>query len=176
MRRRASRSKRYLFVCGTQVLLDDAGHCVQRNDVALAGLFHKLGYRGTTTLPLSFGENNACVGYGLANPIKALNTCSNDERSAPCRWLWRRGYRLQGYQHSLAYASERPQGRHVSTAILNRPKSISLNIPMSNAACCLRKSLQRGPLMLCLYGARLVDDMHTAEVKPQRRRPCCSIC
>lgn len=35
----------------------------QRNDVALMGLNHKMGWRGTTNTALSFGENGQCTGY-----------------------------------------------------------------------------------------------------------------
>ncbi len=46
----------------------------------LAGLLHKMGYRGTTSTVLSFGENEQCTGYligeagsGLKYMFKMMN-------------------------------------------------------------------------------------------------------
>ncbi len=52
----------------------------EHNDVQLAGLFHKMGYRGTTSTVLSFGEHEQCQGYligeagsGLKYMFKMMN-------------------------------------------------------------------------------------------------------
>jgi butyryl-CoA dehydrogenase len=42
--------------------VNDDGSLGARNDVALAGLIHKMGWRGTTSTMLSFGEHGKCVG------------------------------------------------------------------------------------------------------------------
>jgi butyryl-CoA dehydrogenase len=60
-------------------MVDTAGHLTGvRNDVALAGLNHKLGWRGTTNTPLNFGEGKCpvdgqagAVGYLSASHMKA---------------------------------------------------------------------------------------------------------
>lgn len=56
------------------------GSIGESNDVQLAGLLHKMGYRGTTSTVLSFGENDACLGYligeaghGLKYMFKMMN-------------------------------------------------------------------------------------------------------
>ena len=43
-----------------------------RNDVALAGLFHKMGGRGQTSTALNFGENDGAVGYLVGEENKGL--------------------------------------------------------------------------------------------------------
>ena len=43
--------------------LDENGEPGVKNDVTLAGLIHKLGYRGTTSTALTFGENDDCQGF-----------------------------------------------------------------------------------------------------------------
>ena len=56
----------------------------ERNDVALAGLNHKLGYRGTTNTLLNFGEGRfpragprrGAIGYLVGRPAKACAACS----------------------------------------------------------------------------------------------------
>lgn len=52
-------------------LVNGDGTPGRRNDVALAGLLHKMGWRNTTSTVLSFGENGGAVGYllGKANTI-----------------------------------------------------------------------------------------------------------
>ena len=67
--------------------LDDDGNPDARNDVILAGLIHKLGYRGTTSTALTFGDGDDCHGYLVGEPhqgmpamftmiIRACVTCS----------------------------------------------------------------------------------------------------
>ncbi|MBS3803637.1 MAG: acyl-CoA dehydrogenase, partial [Oleiphilaceae bacterium] len=53
-------------------LSDDDGHLTERNGVALAGLFHKLGYRGTTSTALSFGDDAPCLGYLVGEAHQGL--------------------------------------------------------------------------------------------------------
>jgi butyryl-CoA dehydrogenase len=43
-------------------LVDGEGNPTERNGVSLAGLIHKLGYRGTTSTALSFGDDAPCHG------------------------------------------------------------------------------------------------------------------
>ena len=44
----------------------------ERNDVNLAGLLHKMGYRGTTSTVLNFGEKDNCHGYLIGEAGKGL--------------------------------------------------------------------------------------------------------
>ena len=50
-------------------LVNDDGSLGKRNDVVLAGLFHKMGWRGTTSTALNFGDNGDCVGYLVGKPF-----------------------------------------------------------------------------------------------------------
>ena len=43
------------------------------NDVNVAGLYHKLGYRGAPIAQLSMGENDDCRGYLVGEPHKGLS-------------------------------------------------------------------------------------------------------
>ena len=54
-------------------LVNDDGSLGQRNDVLLAGLFHKMGWRGTTSTALNFGDNGDCVGYLVGKPHHGLS-------------------------------------------------------------------------------------------------------
>ena len=46
-----------------KILVNEDGSLGERNDVNLAGLIHKMGWRGTTSTMLNFGEKEGAVGY-----------------------------------------------------------------------------------------------------------------
>lgn len=56
-------------------LVSDDGSAGARNDVALAGLLHKMGSRNTTSTVLNFGEKEGAIGYligGLGNGLACM--------------------------------------------------------------------------------------------------------
>ncbi|MDC6726293.1 hypothetical protein OEZ75_26995, partial [Leclercia adecarboxylata] len=93
-------------------LVNDDGSLGERNDVLLAGLFHKMGWRGTTSTALNFGDNGNCVGYLVGKPHQGLSCMfqmMNEARIGVGMGAVMLGY--AGYLYSLEYARERPQGR-----------------------------------------------------------------
>ena len=84
-----------------------------RNDVQLAGLNHKMGYRGITNCALNFGEAGDCVGELVGEANRGLNymfQMMNEARIGVGLGAVALGQ--AGYQASLDYARDRPQGRH----------------------------------------------------------------
>jgi hypothetical protein len=87
--------------------------------VALAGLNHKCGWRGTTNTLLNFGEGKypvrgeaGAVGYLVGQPGKGLHCMfhmMNEARIGVGLAATMLG--MAGYQASLDYAKNRPQGR-----------------------------------------------------------------
>ena len=144
-------------------LLDENGKPDQRNDVALAGLFHKLGYRGTTSTALNFGEKDNCVGYLIGQEHQGLRymfQMMNEARLGVGMGAASIAYR--GYQHSLEYAKDRPQGRHASE---RDGESAQVNIIEHTDVrrmLLAQKAYSEGALSLCFYGAGLIDDVHSA--------------
>ncbi|WP_376692462.1 acyl-CoA dehydrogenase [Wenzhouxiangella sp. EGI_FJ10409] len=142
--------------------LDVDGNPAERNGIALAGLIHKLGYRGTTSTALSFGDDAPCHGYLVGEPhqgLKYMFQMMNEARLGVGFGATAIGYR--GYLHSLGYARERLQGRPPS----NKDPA-SAPVPLIDHVDVRRmllaqKSWVEGALALCLYGARLVDDSQT---------------
>ncbi|MGV2481226.1 UNVERIFIED_CONTAM: acyl-CoA dehydrogenase, partial [Salmonella enterica subsp. enterica serovar Weltevreden] len=51
--------------------VNDDGSLGERNGVRLAGLNHKMGYRGTVNTVLNFGET-PCTGYLVGQPNQGL--------------------------------------------------------------------------------------------------------
>lgn len=151
-------------------LVNDDGTLGARNDVHLAGLFHKMGYRSSISTAMNFGENEGAVGYLIGEPGKGLSYMfhmMNEARIAVGTGAAVLAY--AGYLESLDYARSRPQGR----APENRDPRSPM-IPISQHADVKRmllsqKAIAEAAVALCLYAARLVDDMHTHPDEQARR-------
>ena len=144
-----------------------------RNDVALAGLNHKLGWRGTTNTLLNFGEGKfpvdgkaGAVGYLVGKPgegLRCMFHMMNEARIGVGMAATMLG--MAGYQASLDYAKNRPQGRAMGPAGKDAAAPQIRIIEHADVKRMLlaQKSYCEGALALELYCARLVDEQHTAE-------------
>jgi len=145
-----------------KIMVNNDGTLGQPNDVALAGLFHKMGGHAITSTALSFGENEGAVGYLVGQQNKGLTYMFHMMNEA--RLFVGMGatvMALAGYQYSLNYAKERPQGRLMAE---KNPASAPVNIiEHSDVKRMLlaQKAYAEGALALCLFGARLHDDEKT---------------
>jgi butyryl-CoA dehydrogenase len=134
-----------------------------RNGVALAGLIHKMGYRGTTSTMLNFGEATPCVGYLVGAPHHGLEYMfhmMNEARIGVGLGATMLGY--AGYLYSLDYARNRPQGRHPGAKDPDQPPLRLVEHADIRRMLLMQKAYVEGSLALCLTAARLVDDQHTA--------------
>lgn len=144
--------------------LDKHGNPAQKNDVVLAGLLHKLGYRGTTSTALSFGENDDCHGYLVGEPHQGLRymfMMMNEARLGVGFGAAMIAYR--GYRYSLGYAKERTQGRSLDKPKPTDKASAIIHHGDVKRMLLAQKAYAEGAMSLCLYGASLVDDLHTLE-------------
>ncbi|MFJ4373247.1 acyl-CoA dehydrogenase [Pseudomonas japonica] len=154
-----------------KVLLDENGQPGARNDVVLAGLLHKLGYRNTTSTVLAFGEREGAVGYlvgeanqGLAYMFQMMNEARiGVGLGAAC-------LAYQSYIHALAYARERPQGRLASCKDPQTPQVRIVEHADVRRMLLMQKVYAEGSLALCLYASSLVEDSHSAPEPGQRQR------
>ena len=149
--------------------VDENGQVGERNDVALAGLIHKMGWRGTTSTMLSFGEKGQCVGELVGEEHKGL-ACMfqmmNEARIGVGMGAVMYGYR--GYLASLAYARDRPQGRKPGNKNPQDPQVPLVEHADIRRMLLAQKAYVEGALSLGLYAARLVDDQRTGETEQQR--------
>ena len=144
-----------------------------RNDVALAGLNHKLGWRGTTNTLLNFGEGKypvdgqaGAVGYLVGKPHEGLRCMfhmMNEARIGVGMAATMLG--MAGYHASLDYAKNRPQGRPMGPGgkDASAPQIRIIEHADVRRMLLAQKSYCEGALALELYCARLVDEQHTAE-------------
>lgn len=162
-----------LFIVPKQ-MVDASGELSgERNDVVLAGLNHKLGYRGTTNCLLNFGEGRftpggraGAVGYLVGRPgegLKCMFHMMNEARIGVGLGAVMLGY--AGYEASLDYARQRPQGRPMTAAGKDAASPQRPIIEHADVKRMLlaQKSYVEGGLALALFCARLVDELHTAE-------------
>ncbi|MFM8345197.1 MAG: acyl-CoA dehydrogenase, partial [Betaproteobacteria bacterium] len=174
----------------------------ERNDVALAGLNHKCGWRGTTNTLLNFGEGRfrprhgagagldgqgaGAVGYLVGRPgegLRCMFHMMNEARIGVGMAAAMLG--MAGYEASLAYARQRPQGRPVAgagdsaqaasagAAAKVVKDATQPQVPIIEHADVKRmllaqKAYCEGALALELYCARLVDELHTGS--PEARQ------
>jgi butyryl-CoA dehydrogenase len=158
-----------LFLVPKYLLADD-GTAGPRNDVALTGVNHKMGYRGTVNTVLNFGEGTAqpdgapgAVGYlvGRENAgLAAMFHMMNEARIAVGAGAAALGY--TGYLHALAYARERPQGRLPGDKDPDAPPVPIVEHADVRRMLLAAKSYAEGGLALTLFAARLVDDAASA--------------
>ena len=164
-------------------LVDEHGELTGvRNDVALAGLNHKLGWRGTTNTLLNFGEGkypvsstgagpavSGAVGYLVGKPHEGLRCMfhmMNEARIGVGMAATMLG--MAGYYASLNYAKARPQGRPMGVGGKDplQPQIRIIEHADVKRMLLAQKSYCEGALALELYCARLVDEQHTAAAEP----------
>ena len=142
-----------------KILTAEDGSLAQANDVKLVGLLHKMGYRGTTSTVLQFGENEQCQGFLIGEEnqgLKYMFKMMNEARIGVGTGAAMIGYR--GYLESLDYAKNRPQGRAVSSKDpMSKPLNIIEHTDVKRMLLA-QKCFVEGSLALCLLAARLVDE------------------
>jgi alkylation response protein AidB-like acyl-CoA dehydrogenase len=136
----------------------------ERNDVSLAGLNHKLGYRGTTNALLNFGEKGGATGYLVGNPgegLRCMFHMMNEARIGVGLGATMLG--AAGYEASLAYAKQRTQGRPIGAGGKDAAAPPVRLIEHADIRRMLlaQKAIVEGGMALALYCARLVDEQRT---------------
>ncbi len=160
-----------LFIVPKKLVDADGQLTGERNDVALAGLNHKCGWRGTTNTLLNFGEGkypvrggSGAIGYLVGQPGRGLQCMfhmMNEARIGVGLAATMLG--MAGYHASLEYAKNRPQGRPVPAGGKDAAAPQVRIIEHADVKRMLlaQKSYCEGALALELYCARLVDEQHT---------------
>jgi butyryl-CoA dehydrogenase len=151
-------------------LVNEDGSIGARNDVSLAGLLHKMGWRNTTSTVLSFGERGGAVGTlvgeagkGLAHMFQMMNEARIGIGLCAAAIAYR------AYLMTLDYARERPQGRLPSCKDPLSPQVKLIEHADVRRMLLAQKSYAEGALAMCLYGSSLFEDQHT-HPDPQARR------
>ncbi len=162
-----------LFIVPKKMVNEQAQLTGERNDVALAGLNHKLGWRGTTNTLLNFGEGKfspggqaGAVGYLVGKPgegLRCMFHMMNKARIGVGTAATMLG--LAGYYASLDYAKNRPQGRILGASgkDASQPQVRIIEHADVKRMLLAQKSYCEGALALELYCARMVDEEMTGD-------------
>ncbi|MFI5776888.1 acyl-CoA dehydrogenase [Nocardia sp. NPDC051570] len=158
-----------LFIVPKYLVAED-GSLGERNDVVLAGINHKMGWRGTVNTAPVFGDGAftpggapGAVGYLVGEPNRGLAYMfhmMNEARLGVGLAATALGY--TGYLKSLDYARGRPQGRPITVKGQDTPQIPIVRHPDVRRMLLAQKSYAEGALALQLYCATLVDQQRSA--------------
>jgi alkylation response protein AidB-like acyl-CoA dehydrogenase len=156
-----------LFLVPKRLVAAD-GSLGERNDVACAGLEHKLGIHGSPTAVMKFGEKEGAVGYLVGEENRGLNTMFVMMNAA------RLAVGIQGVavaeratQLAARYAVERRQGRTLGSK--SAAMAPIVEHPDVRRQLLTMKALTRAARAICLATAAETDVSHHAETVPERR-------
>ena len=148
----------------------DANGARVSNGVVLGGLIHKMGWRGTTSTILNFGEHEACIGELVGEAHRGLGymfQMMNEARIGVGRAGTAMGY--AAYRHALEYARTRRQGRLPGEKDPARPPVAIIEHPDVRRMLLAQKTIVEGALSLILECARIVDEEQTTTDDATRR-------
>ena len=172
-----------LFIVPKKLVDSDGELTGERNDVALAGLNHKLGYRGIPNTLLNFGEGKYPVRRRTAGRRRlprrpagrgpALHV-PHDERGAHRASASAR--RCSASPATRPRSTTRRAGRRAGRSGAGGKDAAQPQVPIIEHADVKRmllaqKSYCEGALALELYCARLVDELHTGDAARRPTRP-----
>jgi len=151
--------------------VNDDGSIGESNNIALAGLNHKMGHKGTTNCLLNFGESGESIGYLVGGENQGLSNMfhmMNEARVAVGMAATVIG--LGGYLYSLDYARNRPQGRHLSNKDPESPMVMISEHADVKRMLMTQKAFVEGAQSLILYAARLLDEQASSESEDEKVR------
>jgi len=131
---------------------------LEPNDVVLAGIYHKLGYRGCPITQLSIGENNDCRAWLVGEPhlgLRYMFQMMNEARLDV--GMSAAGIASAAYYASLEYAKERPQGRKLSSKDPAQPQVPIVEHADIKRLLLFQRSMFEGALSLILKCAVYAD-------------------
>jgi alkylation response protein AidB-like acyl-CoA dehydrogenase len=143
---------------------------LESNDVTVATVYHKLGYRGCPITQLSLGENDDCRGYLVGEPHQGLSYMFQMMNEA------RIGVGMQAtaiasaaYYASLEYARERPQGRKPSSKDPASPQIPIIEHADIRRMLLFQRAVTEGSLSVILQCAMYADLARTEDADKKVR-------
>lgn len=143
-------------------LLNEDGSRGARNDVALAGLLHKMGCRNATSTVLDFGEKEGARGDligGEGQGLACMFQMMNEARIGV--GIGAAAVALRAYLYALDYAKQRPQGRLPSNKNPASKQVMLIEHADVRRLLLAQKAYGEGALALSLYAASLFEDERT---------------
>jgi butyryl-CoA dehydrogenase len=147
------------------------GETLVENDIEVAGVIHKIGWRGLPSLALAYGGSDNCRGWLVGEPHRGISYMFQMMNEARLMVGMNAAATASvAFHESLEYAKSRPQGRSYE----NRDPR-SAQVPIIEHADVRRmllrqKAIAWGSLGLLGYTARLTDLSEHAATEAERHR------
>jgi alkylation response protein AidB-like acyl-CoA dehydrogenase len=137
---------------------------LQDNDVITAGVYHKMGYKGSPIAHLMVGSNDNTLGYLVGEPHKGLSymfQMMNEARIGVGMNAAAIG--TAAFYASLEYAKERPQGRLISDKDITKPQIQIIRHADVKRMLLFQKAVVEGSLSLLTQCSMYADLAHVTE-------------
>ncbi len=141
------------------------------NDVATAGVIHKIGWRGLPSVILNFGEAGDCHGWLLGEPNRGLSymfQMMNEARILV--GVSAAATASAAYHESVEYARVRPQGRPLTSKDPRAPQVPIIEHADVRRMLLRQKAIVEGSLCLVAATSRYADLAAHATDDAERRR------
>jgi alkylation response protein AidB-like acyl-CoA dehydrogenase len=141
------------------------------NDVHVAGVIHKIGWRGLASLALSFGDGGDCRGWLVGEPHKGIGymfQMMNQARIAV--GLHAVATASVAYHEALDYARTRVQGRPIASRDPTKPQIPIIEHADVRRMLLRQKAIVEGGLFLVAFAAWQADLARCATDEDTRRR------
>jgi alkylation response protein AidB-like acyl-CoA dehydrogenase len=140
-----------------------------RNDLRCVGLEHKLGIHGSPTCVMSFGDDGGATGFLIGQENKgmaAMFTMMNNARLN----VGVQGVAIaeRSYQHALAYARERRQGKPFGLQHETLEMSPIIFHADVRRMLLTQKAIAEAGRAICLSNAIAIDEAHHGETQAAR--------
>jgi alkylation response protein AidB-like acyl-CoA dehydrogenase len=141
------------------------------NDVHVAGVIHKIGWRGIASLAINFGEQDDCRGWLVGEPHRGISYMFQMMNEARIMvGLNGVATAAVAYQESLEYAKTRPQGRPFGAKNPEAPQVAIIEHADVRRMLLRQKAIVEGGLCLVVETARLQDLSEHAVAPEERER------
>jgi butyryl-CoA dehydrogenase len=141
------------------------------NDVRVAGVIHKIGWKGIPSLALNYGEEGDCRGWLVGQPGRGL-ACMFQMMNEARIMVGMNGVATAtvAYHEAVAYARERPQGRPAGVRDAARPQSPIIEHADVRRMLLRQKAIVEGGLSLLLAASYQADlAAHTPDEDTRKR-------
>jgi butyryl-CoA dehydrogenase len=150
---------------------EDASGALVPNDVQVAGVIHKIGWRGIASLAINFGEQDDCHGWLVGEPHRGISYMFQMMNEARIMvGLNGVATAAVAYQESLEYAKTRPQGRPLGAKNPEAPQVPIIEHADVRRMLLRQKAIVEGGLGLVAEAARLQDLGEHAVEEEERTR------
>ncbi|HYA43942.1 MAG TPA: acyl-CoA dehydrogenase [Syntrophobacteraceae bacterium] len=149
--------------------VDESGELVD-NDVACAGIEHKMGIHGSATCTLNFGENGGCTGYVMGGENQGMHIMFDMMNEARL-FVGIQGlaHASSAYLHALQYSKERIQGSSIENMKdPDAPRTPIILHPDVRRMLMFMKSSSEGLRGLMYLAGYCIDRVRVAETQEER--------